>query len=228
MMAVDVKQLNEAGQCFVDGSTGEVIDITHAWQASDRRIAVSRRQRALLAAAGETGPAAHWYVLVVKRGADIAVDKQLENAKIEHWMPKQTVVARRRGRYGMMRPEARTVPFLPGYIFVKVVWCAPCWEAFSSLKGVAGMIGGAERPAVVPESKMLKLRADVEHDPEAIKTMMRAFNPGDRVSVDDGSFASFPGEVVSVDDRGRALIEVMLFGRAVRVDLELAQISKSY
>jgi transcription antitermination factor NusG len=33
---------------------------------------------------------------------------------------------------------------------------------------------------------------------------------------------------VSVDDRGRAVIEVMLFGQAVAVNLDLAQISKSY
>ena len=228
MMAVDVKRLNEAERCWVDRSSGEIIDITHAWQESDSRIALSRRQRALLASAGETGPAARWHVLTVKRGADIAVDKLLEEAKIERWMAQETIVVRRRGRFGMMRPAPRTVPFLPGYIFIRVVWCAPCWEALSSLKGVTGVIGGAERPAVVPDSKMLKLRADVEHDPEAIKAMMREFNPGDRVSVDDGPFASFPGEVVSVDDRGRALIEVMLLGRAVSVGLDLAQISKSY
>jgi len=226
MMAIDKKRLSEAGRCWVDTSTGEVIDITHAWQESDRRIAISRRQRALLAAAGEVGPAARWYVLHVKPGQDNAVDKLLEAAKIERWMAQETRIVRRRGRFGTMRPVARSVPFLPGYLFIKVVWCAACWQAISGLKGVVSVIGGAEKPVPVSEAKMLKLRADVEHDPEAIKEMMRSFRPGDKVCIDEGSFASFPAVFEAVNDRGRAVIEVMIFGRSVSVDLDLAQISK--
>lgn len=227
MMAADRRQLEVAERAWLDRN-GEPINVERAWQESDKRIGISRRQRALLAAAGESGPAAHWYVLQVKRGADIAVDKLLDDAKIEHWMAQETKIVRRRGRFGMCRPKAMTVPFLEGYIFIRVVWCGPCWEALSGLKGVVGMIGGAERPSHVPEDKLRKLQAFVEHDPEAIRAMLREFNPGDKVYVDDGPFASFPGEVVEVDDRGRALIEVMIFGRSVRTDLDLAQISKSY
>ena len=228
MMSVDAKRLNDADRVWVAPDTGEVINIDRAWQASDKRIAISRRQRALLAAAGESGPAARWYVIQVDRGADIAVDKLLEDARIERWMAQQTIVVRRRGRYGMERPKEKTVPFLPGYVFVKVVWCAPCWEAISGLKGVAGVIGGAERPPYVTDAKILKMQADVENDPEAIRAMLREINPGDKVSVDDGPFASFPGVVEAVNDKGRALIEVMLFGRTVSIDLDLAQISKTY
>ncbi|RUM98087.1 transcriptional antiterminator NusG [Pseudaminobacter arsenicus] len=224
-MTIDRKRLSESDYVWLD-RTGEPINIDRAWQKSDQRIALSRRQQAMLAAAGMDGPEARWYVLQVKRGLDIVVDKALEDANIEHWMAQETIVVRRRGRYGVMRPKAKTVPFLPGYIFVRVVWCGPCWDALSGIDGVASVLGGAERPAPVPADKMLKLRAYVEHDPEAIKSMLREINPGDMVSVDDGPFASFPGEVVAVDDRGRALIEVMIFGRAVSVDLELAQISK--
>lgn len=228
MMAIDVKRLNDGKRVWIERDTGEIIDIDRAWQASDKRIALSRRQRALLAAAGESGPAARWYVLQVARGADIAVDKLLEDARIEHWTAQQTIIVRRRGRYGMERPKEKTVPLLPGYVFVKVVWCAPCWEAISGLKGVAGVIGGAERPPHVPDAKILKMQADVENDPEAIKAMLREINPGDNVSVDDGPFASFPGVVEAVNDKGRAKVEVLIFGRVVSVDLDLAQISKTY
>lgn len=225
MMRANDRQPNE--RVHIDPATGEVINVDRAWQASDRRIAVSRREQALLAAAGMDGPEARWYVLQVEHGADNAVDKSLEDAKIERWMARETVVVRRRGRYGLCRPQPKTVPFLPGYIFVRVVWCAPCWVALAGLKGVVAPLGGAVRPTPVADGKLLKLRASVEHDPEAVKAMMRSFNSGDRVSIDHGPFASFPGEVVSVDDKGRALIEVMLFGQSVSIDLDLAQISKS-
>jgi transcription antitermination factor NusG len=228
MMRADVKRLNEAEHVWVAPDTGEVINIDRAWQESDKRIAITRRQQALLAAAGESGPTARWYVLQVKRGADIAVDKLLSEANIEHWVAQETKIVRRRGRYGMCRPKDVTVPFLPGYIFIKVVWCAPCWEALSGLKGVSGVIGGAERPPYVPDAKLLKMRADVENDPEAIRAILREINPGDKVSVDDGPFASFPAVVEAVTDKGRAKVEVLIFGRVVSIDLDLAQISKTY
>lgn len=221
------KRPNDVERAWLDRN-GEPINVDYAWQKSDERIALRRREWANLAAAGMDGPEARWYVLQVKHGFDIAVDKSLGDARIERWMAQETIVVRRRGRFGMMRPKARTVPFLPGYIFVKVVWCAPCWHALVSIKGVVSILGGADRPAPVPADKMLKLRADVEHDPEAIKAMIKSFNVGDEVSVDDGPFASFPAVVQSVSDKGRAMIEVMIFGRAVSVDLDLAQISKSY
>lgn len=226
MMAVrGSKQLSESDRVWLD-QKGEPINIDRAWQKSDRRIALSRREQAMLAAAGMDGPDARWYVLQVDRGFDCVVDKSLADANIERWMAQETIVVRRRGRYGLCRPKARTVPFLPGYIFVKVVSCAPCWHALLGIKGVVAVLGGAERPAAIPEAKMLKLRADVESDPAAIEAMIREFQVGDEVSVDDGPFASFPGVVDRVDDKGRAVIEVLIFGRAVSVELDLAQISK--
>lgn len=227
MMRADVKRLNENGQRVWLDRQGEPINVDRAWQKHDKRIALSRRQQAMLAAAGMDGPEARWYVLQVAHGADIAVDNSLKEAKIERWMAQETIVVRRRGRFGMMRPKAKTVPFLPGYIFVNVVWCPPCWHALTGIKGVVNVLGGAERPASVPDAKMLKLRADIEHDPEAVKAMLKEFDVGDQVSVDHGPFASFPGVVQSLDGRGRAQIEVLIFGRTVSVDLDLAQISKS-
>lgn len=227
MMAIDKKRLNDGERAWVRQDTGEVINIDRAWQASDRRIALSRRQQALLAAAGESGPSARWYVLQVARGADIAVDKLLDAARIERWTPSQTIQPKRQGGRKGPKPEPKTVPFLPGYLFVKVIWCAPCWHAISGLKGVSGVIGTPERPTPVSDDRLLKLRAFVEKDPTSIRVLTKALMRGEKVRVDDGPFASFPGVVEKVFDNGRALIEVMIFGRAVSVDLDLAQISKS-
>lgn len=226
MMAIDVKRLND-GERVVCRDGGEVINIDRAWQESDRRIELSRRQRALLAAAGESGPDARWYVLQVAHGADIAVDKQLEEARIERWTPSQTIQPKQRSKRKGPPPAPKTVPFLPGYLFVRVVWCAPCWHAISGLKGVSGVIGTPERPAPVSDDRLLKLRAFVEKDPASIRVLTKALARGEKVRVDDGPFASFPGVVERVFGNGRALIEVMIFGRAVSVDLDVAQISKS-
>lgn len=226
MMAVNVKQLSEVERCWISHEGSFEAEGTYAWQGNDRRIVLSRHDQAMLDGAG-SAPLARWHVVEVKRGCDVLVDNQLKDLRIERWMAQETIVVRRRSRYGITRPKAKIVPFLPGYIFVKVVWCASLWYVLSALKGVIGVLGGPERPPFIAEAKILKLRADIERDPVAVKTMMQAFAPGEKVSVDVGPFASFPAEVVALKDKGRALIEVLIFGRPVSVELDLAQISKT-
>ena len=225
MMAVDLKRTGEADRVWLD-RRGEPINIDRAWQKSDARIALSRTQQALLAAAGMDGPEARWYVLLVKRGLDIVVDNALEKANVARWMASQTIEVRRRSRNGGRKPEPRVMPFLPGYLFVRVVSTAHCWAGLANLKGVAGVIGGAQCPTPVTADRLLKLRAFIEQDPEAIETLTNALKVGDKVRVDSGPFRSFDGFVEAVHGNARAIIEVMIFGRAVSVDLELAQITK--
>ena len=227
MMATNAKRLNDAERVWVSPETGEVINVDRAWQASDKRIAISRRQSALLAAAGMDGPEARWYVLQLRRGADIVVDNSLKEANIERWMPSKLVEQKHRGGRKGPKPEAKLVPFLPGYLFVKVVWCAPCWEALTGIKGVVDVIGSAERPAPVVEDRLLKLRAFIEKDPAAVETLTNALKAGDRVAIDAGPFASYWGVVDQVFKNGRALIDVMIFGRSTSVDVDIAQVRKS-
>jgi transcription antitermination factor NusG len=227
MMSVDAKRLNDgAGRVWVAPDTGEIIDITYAWQKSDARIALRRREQAMLAAAGQTGPEARWYVLRVDNGMDKAVDKALSDANVERWMPVTEIGATWRGGRKGPRGCSKIVPVLPGYILIHVVSCAPAWAALSTIKGVRGVLGGAYAPAPISDDKVLKLRAFVERDPVAIDVLTKALKAGDTVRVTDGPFASFPGIVEEVLEKGRALVEVMIFGRATPVDLDLAQITK--
>ena len=70
MMAIGSKRLSDGERAWVNPSTGEIINVDRAWQKSDKRIALRRREQALLAAAGMDGPEAHWYVLRVEDRAD--------------------------------------------------------------------------------------------------------------------------------------------------------------
>jgi len=216
MMTVKAKQLDKA----------EVINLDRCYAESDRRMQISRRTQALLAAAGMDGNK-RWYVIRVANGADKIVDKALEEAKIERWMPVKSVRPYRRGKRKWQKLQPIEVPVLPGYVFVRLVSTAHAWAGISTIKGVLGVLGGAERPASVSDDKVLKLRVFIERDPDVIEIMTKALTKGDRIRVEDGPFASFPGVVEEVLKNGRALIEVMIFGRAVMTELDLAQITKS-
>lgn len=224
MMRVDVKQLNE-GRVWLDRK-GVPINIERAWQKSDAQINLTRREQAMLAAAGMDGPAARWYVLRVENGADKAVDKALDDANVEHWMPVISVLPPRRSGRRKQRCEPVSISALPGYLFVKVVSCAAAWAGLKTIDGVVEPIGGADRPAPVSDKEITKLQVSIEKDPKAIAVLMNALMVGDRVTIDDGPFASFEAVVLVLGDADRIRVEASLFGRLVPVDLDLAQVTK--
>jgi transcription antitermination factor NusG len=225
MMAVTGRQLNSSERVWLDRK-GDPINIDRAWQKSDRRIALTRREQAMLAAAGMDGPEARWYVLRVENGCDKAVDKALDDANVERWMASRRVVPpKHRGRNGK-RPEPFDAPALPGYLFVKVVSCPASWAGLKTLEGVVDVIGGADNPKPVKEQEIVKLQAFIEKDPKAIEVLTNALKAGDKVSIDDGPFRSFEAIVLLLGEGERLKVEASLFGRAVAIDLELAQVTK--
>lgn len=226
MMATNAKRLNDAERVWISPDTGEIINVDRAWQASDKRIAISRRQSAMLAAAGMDGPQARWYVLRVDDGSDKAVEKALDDANVERWMPVISVLPPRRSGRKKQRRERVMVSALPGYIFVKVVSCPACWVGLKSIKGVIDPIGGADRPSPVSDNEITKLQASIEKDPKAIAALTNALMVGDKVSIDAGPFASFEAIVLIVGEADRIRVEASLFGRAVPVDLDVAQVTK--
>ena len=223
MLMAPVKQPSE--RVFISRD-GEVINVDRAWQKSDARIALSRREQALLAAAGLDGPEARWYVLRIDNGADKAVDSALKAANVECWMPVIERAQPRRGGRAGKPPATVMAPALPGYMFVRVVSTHRTWAGLSTIKGIAGVLGSAFSPASVSDEKVLKLKHDIEHDPKARVVLVNGLKPGDKVVIDDGPFRGFEAEVDTLIEAGPVGVEVFLFGRPCHVTLDLAQLTK--
>lgn len=224
-MSVDAKRLNDAKRTWLD-DRGEIIDITYAWQKSDARIALRRREQAMLAAAGMDGPEARWYILRVAAGMDKAVDKALDDANVERWMPVTSVLPPRRSGRRKQRCEPVLIAALPGYLFIKVVSCAATWAGLKTIDGVVEPIGGADRPSPVSDKEINKLQVTIEKDPKAIAALTNALMVGDVVTIDSGPFASFEAVVLVLGEAARIRVEASIFGRPVPIDLELAQVTK--
>lgn len=216
MMRVDAKQLSEAEPIVADRQTRRL----------DAARAVSRRQQALLAGANLVEPEQDWFVLLIADGHDNLVDNLLTNARIEHWMPSLKIERKRRGRRKWQTFEPLVAPALPGYMFAKVVSSSETWAGLKMLDGVIGPVGGAACPSPVNAKEITKLKAFIEDDKKAIEILTNALKQGDRISVDDGPFVGFEGIVRLLAGKRRVEVEVDIFGRAVPLALDLAQVTK--
>lgn len=218
MMAVDKRQVVAA----------DAIDLTRAVAESDRQMRVSRRQQALLAGAGMDGEK-RWAIIKVASRRDNDVDNALSAALIEHWLPLRKAGENDGGRRRGAPGQPVWLLAWPGYIFVRVVDTAAAWQGLASIKHVVSVLGAGERPFFVHDDKLLRIKAELATLKDVRKNADMLFVEGDTVRVVEGPFASFPGTVLQVSEgrhEGRALVEVMIFGRAVPVALDLAQIAK--
>lgn len=218
MMAVNVKQLSEA----------EEINLSRCEAESDRQMGISRRQQALLAAAAEDGLARRWTIIKVEPRRENDVDNLLSRAMIEHWLPLRkadsTVGGRRRGQPG----QAVWMLAWPNYMFVKVPDTAAAWHGLKCVKHVKSVLGIGERPVFFDDNKLMRLKAELA-TLKAVQGPETLYFEGEMVLVTDGPFASRQGTIIDIDQEGgrdRARVEVMLFGRAVPVELDLAQLAK--
>lgn len=135
--------------------------------------------------------------------------------------------AQRRNIHHLMRPI--TKPLFAGYLFVHFDMATELWHSVFRLAGVYGMVCAEDLPVCVPDDLVARLKALEVDGAIPLKTPVAAlpYKVGETVRVSDGPFRSFPGMICDLDEsRGRALIDVMIFGRATPVGLELDQIEK--
>lgn len=206
------------------------INLDRCYEASDRQRAISRRTQALLAAAGMDEPARKWFVVAVSAGLDREAADRLMKAGVEVWMPVVMVMPRRMGRSHRHGGQARKPVeklALRGYLFAKVKPTVDAWAGLATAPGFAGILGSDGVPLAIRDAAIDLFRAYLGNDPEAKATVTNAIRVDDAVTVKTGPFSSFPGRVKSLDDeRGRAIVEIMIFGHVNPVHLDIAQIRK--
>jgi transcriptional antiterminator NusG len=194
--------------------------------AIDRARGMSRRAEALLAAAGQSESAMHWYVLRTDAHAEKDVDNLLHKACVERWLPFMRVADRRRGGRKKVGREAVEILAWPGYIFVRVVPSAEAWAGLRMVKGIVGVLGADEKPFPVKHEKVLQLKVFLEGNVIAIGEIAKQLTIGEMVRMNTGPFAHHNGVVSELCEDGRARVEMMIFGRAVPITVSLDQIDK--
>ena len=160
-----------------------------------------------------------WFVLHTRSRFEQVVFDGLEGKSLETFLPKITVMSKRRDRRKKIR-----IPLFPGYVFVKSD--LNVYERLEIVKtvGVVRIVGNKDGPVPVPDDSIDSLKIMVAGDNEVL-TGTR-FGKGDRVMVVEGPFAGVTGTFVRYKGAGRVVVSIEALGQYAGVDVPEAYVEK--
>ena len=193
----------------------------------------------------------HWYVVKVQSGREETVKEAIERkVKIEGLeeyfgqvvvpMERETVTIQSGKRKGQKTVKKRKK--FPGYIMAQVEYNDKILYLFRETSGVGDFVGGTLTKPPPPMSDrevaaMLRDQEDVKGGVPTVKESKKKgapvklpFGVGDKVRVRDGIFAGQEGEIKEIrepkddSETHRIFVEITVFGRPTRVQLEHWQI----
>jgi transcription termination/antitermination protein NusG len=151
---------------------------------------------------------------------DEQTEEDLEAREIQEVLvPTQEVMEIRNGKRVTV-----TRRLYPGYVLVKMVLNERTQHAINTVQGVIKFVGSGPEPQPLREEEMNKiLGVEVAGDDESKEEV--PFQTGQVVEVTAGPFTDFSGTVQEVyADKGKAKVEVSLFGRPTSVELDFTQL----
>jgi transcriptional antiterminator NusG len=153
-----------------------------------------------------------WYVLHTRSRFEQVVFEGLERKSLEAFLPRMTVMSKRRDRRLKIR-----VPLFPGYVFVKSALNPHERLEIVKTVGVVRLVGNRDGPVPVEHEAIDSLRIMVAaNNPIATGTRLRK---GDRVMVVEGPFVGVIGTFVRYRGAGRVVVSVEALGQYAAVDV---------
>lgn len=162
-------------------------------------------------AAVDTGQS--WYVLHTRSRFEQVVFDGLEGKRLDTFLPKITVMSKRRDRRKKIR-----IPLFPGYVFVKSDLNAHERLEIVKTIGVVRIVGNKDGPVSVPAQSIESLRIMVAGENEVHTGRIR-LKKGDRVMVVEGPFAGVMGTFVRYKGAERVIVSVEALGQFAAVDV---------
>ena len=153
-----------------------------------------------------------WYVLHTRSRFEQVVFDGLEKKSLETFLPKITVMSKRRDRRKKIR-----VPLFPGYVFTRSDLNAHERLEIVKTIGVVRLVGNKDGPISIPDEAIDSLRIMVAVD-SPVETGTR-FRKGDRVMVVEGPFAGVVGAFVRYRGFGRVVVAIEALGQYAAVDV---------
>jgi len=160
-----------------------------------------------------------WYVLHTRSRFEQVVSDGLQGKSLEVFLPKITVMSKRRDRRMKIR-----VPLFPGYVFIKSDLNVHERLEIVKTVGVVRFVGNKDGPVPVPDEAIDSLRIMVAGG-GPVETGTR-FKKGDRVMVVEGPFAGVVGTFMRYRGYGRVVVAIDALGQYAAVNVPEEHIEK--
>jgi transcriptional antiterminator RfaH len=158
----------------------------------------------------------HWYAVYTQPRNESLASAHLARQGFDVFCP----------RYLKRRSHARRIEKVPAalfprYMFVAFDAMAAGWRAIRSTRGVIDLVRIGDDPAVVPDTVIDNIKARQDDDGYIALARQVRFEPGDRIRIDGGAFASCEAIFQAQRDDDRIVALVALLGRKVVVQVPI-------
>jgi len=155
----------------------------------------------------------NWFVLYVKPKQELKVAQQLANINVEAYAPYKKEI-----RQWSDRKKKIDVPLFTSYVFVKLL------EKERSLvfdvPGVVRYLFWLGKPAIAREEEITRLKDWLEDD-EVDDLMVSQFEPGDKITINNGILK---GKEAQIEEVGRSTMRMILKELGVVVQVRMKEL----
>lgn len=111
---------------------------------------------------------------------------------------------------------------MPGYVLVETELTEAVWALIRGTRGVAGIVGSANRPVPLTRPEVERL---LDRDRPAVQPVRAPFGVGDVVDVISGPLVGLSGPISEINESAERLkARLPLVGREINVQLEFDQV----
>ena len=167
---------------------------------------------------------AKWYCLHTflnyENAAKVNLEKVIKKEKLEDrifeiYIPQEDIMVEKRGAK-VMTPSKT----MPSYLFVKMIYGDDIWHTITRTNGITGFVGPKGRPLALNDREVENMKLE-----RRVNNIITKVEVGDTVNVIDGQLSGQTAVVTAVNNN-KCTIEVTMFGRPTRVDVDLITVKK--
>lgn len=150
-----------------------------------------------------------WFALHTKPRAERRVVAQLERRDIDTFLPQKESASG--------ASSARSVPFFPGYVFIRVDLTTESSAVWRWTPGVRYMVAYGNEPIPIADEVIALIKHKTKAHPEADRSQSK-FKPGDLVRIKEGPFRDMLAIFEeSIEPRRRVHVLLQAMDRSVRL-----------
>ena len=173
---------------------------------------------------------AQWFVAHTYSGYEnkvkVDIEKTIENRGLqdqilEVTVPMETILEVKNGV-----EKSSDKKLFPGYVLIHMYMNDETWYVVRNTRGVTGFVGPGSKPVPLTEDELVALG----YSGDAAKPEARLevdLKEGDMVTVISGAWKDTVGVITAVNEKRKTVsINVEMFGRETKVELEFTEVKK--